>query len=171
MLNKIKRFVKGIKLNTMLIKGIKNDNLNPEFLNTEINSEGYIQRQNTRILINSHVCVAGVSLIQFGFNYVPCIYTDALFDQLSKEAQDFIIQHEMGHFTYHIDHLIHGFERNDEMEQQADLYAAQIVGYENAIKGLEELKNILDLVSFGKNKYGITEIEKRIAYIKAYAEA
>ena len=47
---------------------------------------------------------------------------------MTKNAQEFVIQHELGHFTHHREQLINGFERNDKMENEADEYAAQILG-------------------------------------------
>ena len=167
MLNKIKRFVKGIKLNAGLVINSRNDNTSVEFYSTEINEEGYIHRQNTLALMNSGICVAGCSLVQFGGQLVPCIFTDNTFNKMSENGQKFVIYHELGHFMYHQDALINGFERNIKMEQEADSYAVDILGPENVIEGLEELKNMVDLLSFGKSKNSTAEIEERIQYIKS----
>ena len=167
MLNKIKRFVKGIKLNVGLVINSVNDNTDPEFFSTEINEEGYIHRQNTVALMKSGICVAGCTLVKFNTQLVPCIWTDDTFNKMSENGQKFIIYHELGHFMYHQDALINGFERNVKMEQEADSYAVDAIGSENAIKGLEELKDMIDLISFGKAKNSKAEIEERIQYIKS----
>jgi Zn-dependent peptidase ImmA (M78 family) len=166
MLNKIKRVIKGIKLNASLIVNSRNDNTDSEFFSFEINEEGYIHRQNTVALMKSGVCVAGCTLVQFSTQLVPCIWTDDTFNKMSENGQKFVIYHELGHFIYHQDALMNGFERNIKMEQEADSYAAYVIGSENTIKGLEELKDMIDLISFGKSKNSTAEIEERIQYIK-----
>ena len=169
MLNIIKRFVKGIELNKKVFKGISNDDNRIFFNNDEINIEGYILRKNNRQLAMHGISVAGLNLVQFGFSYVPCIIIDDIFNELSKDTQDFILQHELGHFTYHQEQLLKGYERNDNMEFEADAYASRIVGVENSIKALEELKDYVSLLSFGLNKKGIREINNRINYMKSLA--
>lgn len=171
MLNNIKRTIKGIKLQYRLVKGMKEDNNNNKFYTSEINEQGFIQRNNTRTLLNNNACVAGVTVVLMGTQYIPCIYTDALFNEMSKEGQEFIIQHELGHFKYQLNDLLTGTGRTLDNEIEADLNAVDVLGYEQTIKGLEELKNVVDAVTFGKNEYGINEIEKRIEYVKNLANA
>ena len=171
MLNNIKRTIKGIKLQYKLIKGMKEDNNNNIFYTSEINEQGFIQRNNTRTLLNNNACVAGVTVVLMGTQYIPCIFTDALFNEMSKEGQEFIIQHELGHFKYQLNSLLTGEGRTIDNEIEADLNAVDVLGYEQTIKGLEELRDIVDIVTFGKNEYGINEIEKRIEYIKSLAKA
>lgn len=167
MFKRIRRNIKAVKLLKEIYKNLGTDDNRTMFNENEINAEGYILRKNTMGLAASNISIAGIQLIQFGINYVPCVLVDDLYYKMSKETQDFIIQHELGHFTYHQNQLLGGYERNDRMEQEADEYAAQIVGYEVTIKALEEIKDILDLMSFGKKNLSITEIDKRIEYIKS----
>ena len=166
MLNKFRRTIKGIKLIVQLIKDMKNDNNDIFIYAEEINDGGYVQRHNNRLLMTNGICVAGCTLTRIGFRTIPCIYTDVLFDKMTKDAQDFIIYHELGHYECHKDLILNGFERNDKMENEADYYAAQIVGFDNAVKALEELKEMIDLVGLGLNKEGVEEIDRRIEYIK-----
>ena len=166
MLNKFRRIVKGIKLNVELIKGIASDDNSLFIKSEEITPEGYVIRHNTLSLMNNNIAIAGCTVTKIGFRQVPFIITDNIFNKMSKETQEFIIQHELGHFNLHKHMLISGFERNDQMEFEADAYSANIVGYENAIRALEELKETLDLLGFGKNKECTEEIERRIMKIK-----
>lgn len=169
LVRRIKRNIKAVKVLKEMNSNIGTDDNRTTFNTDEINAEGYIMRKNTMGLAYCGISIAGMQLIQFGVNYVPCVLVDDLFYKMSKETQDFIVQHELGHFTHHQNQLLYGYERNDKMEQEADEYAAQIVGYDTAIEALEEIKDILDLVSFGKNKEGMKEIDRRIDYIKSIA--
>ena len=66
---------------------------------------------------------------------------DAEFDELSEETQRFIVGHELGHYKYHQEKVTNPeYVRDINDEFEADEYAASIVGFENAIKGLEEIK-------------------------------
>lgn len=169
LVRKIRRNIKAVKVLKEMNDNIGTDDNRISFNADEINSEGYIIRKNTMGLAYSGISIAGMQLIQFGVNRIPCVLVDDLFYKMSKETQDFIIQHELGHFTYHQNQLLYGYERNDKMEHEADEYAAQIVGYNTTIKALEEIKDMLDLISFGKNKLAIQEIDNRIDYIKSIA--
>ena len=162
MLNNVKRIVKGIKLNVELIKGIKDDNNSLFIKPEEIQPGGYVQRQNTALLVKQKINIAGCTTVKIGFRTVPYIITDSLFNLMSKETQDFIINHELGHFHCHKNLLDSGFERNDKMEFEADEYSANIVGIENAIKALEEIKETLDILGFGKVKECTNEFDRRI---------
>jgi Zn-dependent peptidase ImmA (M78 family) len=162
MLNNVKRIVKGIKLNVELIKGIKNDNNSLFIKPEEIQPGGYVQRQNTVLLVKQKLNIAGCTTVKIGFRTVPYIITDSIFNLMSKETQDFIINHELGHFYCHKNLLDNGFERNDKMEFEADEYSANVVGIENAINALKEIKETLDILGFGKAKECINEFDRRI---------
>lgn len=165
MLNKVKRIVKGIKLNVELLKGIKDDN-NELFIHPEeITPEGYVIRHNTMVLMSNGISVAGCTIVKIGFRPVPYIMTDAIFDRMTEETKRFIINHELGHFHCHRNKLL-GIEESDErtdiMEFEADEYSANIIGIENAIKALEEIKETLDILGFGKAKECTNEFDRRI---------
>ena len=135
----VKRVVKCVKVAVEYYGDMKNDDNNPVFKAEEIRPEGYIMRKGTGKLAMSGLAVAGVALVDFGNTMVPCIYVDKLYEKMSKNAQDFVVNHELGHFEYHREQLINGFTRNDKMENEADEYAAQIMGYDNVIEALKEL--------------------------------
>lgn len=168
MLNKIREAVKGIKIvGKYFVDAVKDASNDKLFYDREeITPDGYILRKNTTKLVQSGVAVAGVVLVEFSGEYVPCIYTDTLYDEMNKNGKDFVIQHELGHFTHHQETMINGFERNDKMEFEADEYAAQIMGYDNAIDGLKELRRMLVTVSLATNKIGITEVDRRIQHLE-----
>lgn len=115
------------------------------------------------------------------------VYTDVHFRNMSKSTQKAILAHEMGHYkcnhtpsiTYTYDRLIHiltdrlihilTYTYNRlihilkgkvlPMELEADAYAVNVVGKENMIKALLELKQYLKGVS-------AKEIDLRIKAIK-----
>lgn len=97
------------------------------------------------------------------------VYTDVHFCNMSKPTQKAILAHEMGHckcnhtpipIIYTYDRLIHILKGKVlSMELEADAYAANVVGKENMIKALLELKQYLKGVS-------AKEIDLRIKAIK-----
>ena len=163
----VKNVVKYVKVAVEYYGDMKNDNNSPIFNKDEINAEGYILRKNGSKLLKSRIAIAGMAIVEFDNEHlVPCIYIDKLYEMMSKNAQDFIIQHELGHFEYHKDKLLDKYKRYDEMENEADEYAAQIIGYDNVISALEEIKEMLLVSSLYCNKAGAKEIERRIKYIE-----
>lgn len=162
----VKNVINYVKLNVEYYGDIKNDNNNPMFKPEEINADGYIMRKCSGKLMRNHIAIAGMVLVNFGDDLVPCIFVDKLFEKMSKNCQDFIIQHELGHFEYHKDQVLNGYARNDKMENEADEYAAQIIGHDNVILALKEIKEMLGLFSLYCNKYGMKEIDRRIEYIE-----
>lgn len=165
MLNKVKRIFKGIKLNMEVIIGIKDDNNDLFIKPEEITPEGYVIRHNTLGLMSNGISVAGCTIVKIGFRPVPFIMTDALFDTMTEETKRFIINHELGHFHCHKNKLLgieESNERNDEMEFEADEYSANIIGIENAIKALKEIKETLDILGFGKARDCTDEFDRRI---------
>ena len=97
------------------------------------------------------------------------VYTDVHFRNMSKPTQKAILAHEMGHckcnhtpipIIYTYDRLIHILKGKVlSMELEADAYAANVVGKENMIKALLELKQYLKGVS-------AKDIDLRIKAIK-----
>ena len=165
MLNNVKRIVKGIKLNVELIKGIKDDNNDLFIRPEEITPEGYVLRRNTIGLMINGIGIAGCMIVKIGFRPVPYILTDAMFDRMTEETKRFIINHELGHFHCHKNKLLgieESNERNDIMEFEADEYSANVVGIENAINALKEIKETMDILGFGKAKKCTDEFDRRI---------
>lgn len=107
----------------------------------------------------------GSTAIVMGAN----VYTDVHFRNMSKSTQRAILAHEMGHYKcnhtpipiiYTHDRLIHILKGKVlPMELEADTYAANVVGKENMIKALLELKQYLKGIS-------AKEIDLRIKAIK-----
>ena len=172
MLNIINNIKDSIGLYVRYFKGVAHDDNRMYFSINEINEDGYIMRTNTMRLIQGRANICACQLIQFEENkYVPCLIKDSLFDELSITTQEFIIQHELGHFNLHQDILLNpnfGTKRYDNIEFEADEYAMNKVGKEIAINALKEL---LDLtlrlnMGFGKNRSAYKEIQRRIENLK-----
>lgn len=172
MLNIINNIKDSIGLYVRYFKGVKYDDNRMYFTVGEINESGYIMRFNTIKLIQGKANICACQIIQFEKNkYVPCLFIDNLFDELSIPTQEFIIQHELGHFNLHQDILLNpnfGTKRYDNIEFEADEYAMNIIGKENAVNALEE---ILDLtlrlnMGFGKNRSAYKEMQRRIQNLK-----
>lgn len=107
--------------------------------------------------------IGGIAIVM-GTN----VFTDVHFRNMSKSTQKAILAHEMGHYkcnhtpsiTYTYDRLIHILKGKVlSMELEADAYAANVVGKENMIKALLELKQYLKGIS-------AKEIDLRIKAIK-----
>lgn len=172
MLNIINNIKDSICLYTRYFKGIKDDDNRMYFTVSEINESGYIMRTNTIRLIQGKANICACQIIQFDDNrYVPCLIKDGLFDELMITTQEFIIQHELGHFNLHQEILLNpnaGTKRHDIIEFEADEYAMNVVGKEIAISALEEIAQLtLRLnMGFGKNRSAYKEIQRRIQNLK-----
>lgn len=169
MLKIVKNIVDGIKLNIEYFKSISEDDDSIFFHESEIHERGYIIKQNTIKLIQNNASMCLCTIIDFNGRYVPCLYIDSIFKMLSKETQEFIIQHEMGHFNYHLDIMLNNSEikRTIELEYQADEYAMEQVGYSEAMKALDELKTMGRRMQYGFGKYSpfARELNKRIKHL------
>lgn len=166
---KLRRLVKGIKLNWMVVKGIIKDskNVNEFFTYDMVNEEGIIYDYSPATLAKFKIAVAGVQVVQFGImNLKPRFIYDDVYLQMSKEAQEFIKQHELGHWTLHQNLLLSGMTRDINLEFEADEYAASMVGTDVAIKGLEELCDVLSTMNFDKRHANTDEIKERITNLK-----
>lgn len=167
MLNIVKNIIKGIKLNWVYFTSSIHDNDSLYFYEHDINEHGYMMRHNAKRLMQIKASVCLCQLIKFNNGkIVPCFFIDGLFNTLSKETQEFVIQHEMGHFNLHQDILLNakGLVRNDEIEFQADEYGMSKVGKEKAIKALKELQDLSITLNFGfgKNTSYYKEYNRRI---------
>lgn len=171
MLNIINNIIKGFELNYKYFKSILSDDNNIYFSSDEITAEGYIIKQNTLKLINTKASICLCQIYKtYDDEYIPCLFVDELYNQLSKESQQFVIYHELGHFNLHKDIFLNakGLVRNDKIEFEADEYAMNKVGKENAIKALRELQEIGLQLNFGlgKSRSYYKEIERRIENLK-----
>lgn len=162
MLNNI---IKGFRVYIECMKNmVKYDESLLHLNGYDINMKGYICKQNTRLVTKRKSLLAFCSKFTFtnGY-YVPIIITDGYFRLLSEDTQRFAIQHELGHYNLQPEIFEDETKRNDTLEFEADEYAMNIVGKEIAIKGLEEIKELLITIHFGKdNKECIKELDRRI---------
>lgn len=169
MFKKIRKTIKGVKILKEMHENLHTDISSPVFNKEEINNEGYIIRKGTLALSMSGVAIAGMTVVDFtDIGHVPCIIYDDRFNMMSESTRKFIIYHELGHFHLQKDILLQGVVgRNLDLECEADRFAANVVGNDIAIKALEEIKEMVDITSFGKEKFGMDEIDKRIKYLKS----
>lgn len=169
MFKKIRKSLNYVKSMKELLKDGVEDDSRSFIFSSEITKEKYIIRKNREVLAKSNFIIAGVCITNIDGEDIPCIYHDNTFKVLSEETQQFIIQHELGHFYRHKDLLLGLVEpvRNDKIECEADEYAMCKVGQENAIKALNEIKELMDTLSRGRNKAGIKEVDRRIEYISS----
>lgn len=141
--------------------------LNLRFTEDMINDKGYILIENKHYLRAHGVILAGCVTVGFNnpcdpFNLkkVPCVIVDDEFYKLSKGTQEFIIQHELGHFHNGDNESTNG--RMLIVEKNADKYALDQVGQVTAINALIEMKKALKFI--GNTK----EIDKRIDHLAKY---
>lgn len=157
--------IEGIKLNYRYIKNMANDNNGKYFCMSEIINDSYIIRPNTQIISKNKSSVCLCALVDFGENfYVPCLYTDLIFEELSDKTKEFVIQHELGHFNLHKDIMLNNkkIKRNILLEFQADEYAKEQLGVKEAIDALIELKEALMKMNYGFSSAATKEIDLRI---------
>lgn len=162
-----KNIVNGFKMNVDYYKSVIDDDQRTYFCANEITEGGYILRNNTTKVVKANGSICLCTIVEFGEGkFIPCLYTDPLFYKLSIATQEFVIQHEMGHFNLHLDKLLSNkpIKRNIVMEFQADEFARDKVGTEEAINALVELRDIGIQMKFGfgKNSSYVKEIEQRI---------
>jgi Zn-dependent protease with chaperone function len=160
MLNNI---VKGFRIYKNYIINIANHD---QLLNITIfdkNEEGYAMKQNSQHVAKSKCHIAVCTKVTFINGYtMPAIITDGFFRMLSEDTQQFIIHHELGHYNLQPEIFEQQTTRNDANEFEADEYSMNIVGKEIAIKGLEEIKDLLIGINFGLKPAAVKEIDRRI---------
>ena len=101
------------------------------------------------------------------------IFVDNDFFNLSENAKTFILEHELGHLKdfnnnkykpsklNNLFRIIVALFSVQKSEQSADKNAVEIIGKENAVKALEEIKNIFSNSFINKH-----EIKNRIQFIE-----
>lgn len=162
-----KNLVNGFKINVDYYKSIANDDNRTYFCASEITEGGYILRNNTTKVVKANGSICLCTIVEFGEgSFIPCLYTDPLFYKLSVQTQEFVIQHELGHFNLHLDKLLSNkpIKRDINMEFQADEFARDKVGKADAIKALVELRDIGIQMKFGFGKHSlyVKEMNQRI---------
>lgn len=101
---------------------------------------------------------------------IGIIIKDQFFDQLPKFVQDFTMMHEIGHFKngHHLNgtknrlpNFMRTFGISNQMEFEADKYAARKVGKTRCIEALKWIQKNTDLPMATK-----LEIRQRISHLK-----
>lgn len=160
----LKNIIKGFKLYKDYFKNMVYENNNLMFTGFDINSEGYIIRQNSMQVLcvqKSSFCYCTKVTFENGYE-IPLLLHDGFFRILSEDTKRFIIQHELGHYNLQPEIFESKTKRNIELEYEADEYAMNIVGKEIAIKAMNELKEIATIMNFGFKSKAIKEIDLRI---------
>lgn len=134
----------------------------------EVNEYGFILLRSNEFLQHFNLAITAVTAIDFNQdgNYDYMITIDKGWDGLEEETKRFIIGHELGHLEMHIDSMVSGNGRDINCEFEADEFSARLIGVENAIEALEDIKFRLYELSFGANKYGMAEIDTRIENLR-----
>lgn len=80
------------------------------------------------------------------------IITDRMFDKLSDNAKQFVINHERGHIRCHDAEKLVGVTHKKYLlacvlgcpaiERAADAYASEVIGFENALSAMKELMTL-----------------------------
>ena len=128
---------------------------------------GFILNQDDKALHEVGVVIAGMTICQIDNMYYPNIMVDDLYYRLTEQTQRFILLHELGHYNLQFDELIaadcEGLYRYDELEFEADGYAADILGKEATMNALKEMKELfIEMGGIGC----IDELDRRIMNIK-----
>jgi hypothetical protein len=134
----------------------------------EVNEYGLILLRNNQLLKHFNVVIGCLSVLDFDGNedYDYMIAIDNGWDGLEEETKKFVIAHELGHKALHVNQMVTGIGRDISLEYEADEFAAKIIGVENTIEALEDVKFRLYEISFGANKYGMEEIDTRISHLR-----
>lgn len=134
----------------------------------DINEFGFILFKNYDLLQCYGLNIAMLCNPIIDGKQVPMIVVDGNFDELSDEAKIFTIAHELGHVNYHLNKYNDPNNvRNINDEFEADSYAVQLLGPENSINSLKQLKSyLIDELWFDEDDESIQEIERRINNLK-----
>lgn len=160
MLNKLMERINNVK--EISLEQMQETNY---FVKENINELGFILIKNPELLGYYGLAITGLMFLNIEGveDYVPGLIMDSEFEELSESTQRFIVGHELGHYEYHQEKVTNPeYIRDINDEFEADEYSASIIGFESAIKGLEEIKAKLDEVSCGMNVAGMQEIDIRI---------
>ena len=140
------------------------ENNNNCFYKDEVNELGFILRKSTRLLQENEIRLSAVTTVDFatftGMKTYLVILVDEDFTRLNRLEQEFLLQHELGHWEYHKDS---DNERKITEEYEADEYSASKIGYDKAIKALESLKVTLTELDLPSD---LEEVDLRIANLE-----
>jgi len=135
----------------------------------DINEMGFIFIKSTDIISSCGYLIACMTIARFEEDVeAPVVIIDYNFEDLSKNAQAFMIYHELGHYALQRDKLVNieGVYRDINDEFEADEYAMAQIGCDNAIAAMEEMLEMMDELSFGLNELGMEEVRIRIDNLK-----
>lgn len=146
-----------------ITNGLEERDLYVPFTKNDINELGIIIIKSYDLLGMSGLNIAGLfrPFIEDINKDIPMIVIDGEFEELTESTQQFVLLHEIGHINYHLDKAEIEKTRDINDEFEADEYAVKIIGKENSIKALEELKEMMD----GFDERCINELDMRIQFI------
>ena len=132
----------------------------------DINEMGFVFIKSTDIISSCGYLIVCMTIAQFEEENIeaPVVIIDYNFEDLSKNAQAFMIYHELGHYKLQRDKIVSmtGVYRDINDEFEADEYAMKQLGHENAVAAMEEMLAMMDELSFGMNEIGMEEVRVRI---------
>ena len=150
-LKQVKAAINRVWLNHEKRMALKNE---PDFKlsdwsRSDINNDGYILKRSTKTLLENNVTFAAVTVIYF-WEDIPMIVTDFCFDKLSKQAQSYIIAHELGHVKKWFKHRK---KRDLKYEVEADINAVETLGLKATISAMNEVIAFLNKYNFVDNEF------------------
>lgn len=156
------------KLNNM-ISGLKERDLENNMINeNDINEFGFVLVKSEAVLNYYGMAIAGMFIANeeaVKKANVPMIIVDDIFTNLSESTRIFILGHELGHLQHEVQIGQYVRKINDEFE--ADEYGAKLVGTENAINALNDMKNtLMDSYFLDEEDEPIAEINIRIENLR-----
>lgn len=137
----------------------------------DINEMGFVLVKYSDGLAPLGIIYAGMTIAKFENDVeAPVVMIDYNFEDLSRNAQAFMLNHELGHYKLQRDLIVQqeqGLFRTIDIEFEADEYAAEQIGKENAIDALIELKEaMINDLFIDEDSIGIKEVETRIENLR-----
>lgn len=118
-----------------------------------------------------HLLTNNLGCIALVVNGTTEVFTDNNFRRMSPETQKAVLAHELGHYKCgHKPGVLYQLDRLKaivcnkvlDMELEADLYAAKLVGFKTYLKALHELSKV--------NGVSKKEIRLRMQYLKKHVK-
>ena len=126
-----------------IINGLEIRDMNKGITPADINEYNLVTIRSNDILGMYGMAVAGMFLANpcmVGKENVHMIILDDTFYEFSESTKSFIIAHELGHIQHEPQY--DGYVRKIKDEFEADEHAAKLIGVDNTIKALEDLKDM-----------------------------
>lgn len=173
MIKFIKRIIDTIKLELSFVKAESAPDTLPDATTDMINEEGYILVHDHNTVRRERNVISRIMQVQFDKlnEPTPVVVVDDDFYKLSKETQNFVIEHELAHFTLHayenecpdIDGLAEDELRKDR-EADVEVYHVFHGNELQVVKALREMRRIINTKEY-TNYFNL-----RIHYLKQYAK-